>query len=287
MGHIFVSIWLIFQAIPSLAGEFQMGEASMEVNGIKLSVFTFHPNNCSARGLVFTFHGQKRNADKYRDHAQQFAERFCLIVYAPKFDLDRFKSWRYQRGGIVHKGKVQPQSKWTTSLIQPLIDWARRREGMAHKPYFLYGHSAGGQFLSRIAAYTPIKDAQRFVIANPSSHVWPSLNEDAPYGMGGLYSKDNANDQLRNYLKQPITIFLGLDDTGSQSLSGKKAAMRQGEHRFARGKNAFAVGEAMGHQNAWPFNWTIIKVPGAGHSSREMLNSPQARTAFGIEPQNK
>ena len=71
----------------------------------------------------------------------------CLT---PMFDRDRFPSWRYQRGGIVHQNAVQHPRDWTGRFV---LEWVRQQEGQM-LPYSMIGHSAGGQFLSRIAVFT-------------------------------------------------------------------------------------------------------------------------------------
>ena len=92
-----------------------------------------------------------------------------------------------------------------------LVDWVRRQEGRP-LAYSLIGHSAGGQFLDRLAAFVPT-EARRIVVANPGSYVFPSLDIDAPYGLGKVYSGADGEAQLRRYLQQPLTIYLGEGDT--------------------------------------------------------------------------
>ena len=78
--------------------------------------------------------------------------------------------------------------------------------------YSLLGHSAGGQFLERLAAFVPTQ-AKRIVVANPGSYVFPSLDVAAPYGLGKVYAGAEGEAQLRRYLEQPLTIYLGEADT--------------------------------------------------------------------------
>ena len=54
---------------------------------------------------------------------------------------------------------VAPRDEWTVDMVPELVSWARRREGRLDAPYYLFGHSAGGQFLSRVAAFAPPSDA--------------------------------------------------------------------------------------------------------------------------------
>ena len=235
---------------------------------------------------MLVFHGQTRNADDYRDHARRFARRTCLSVYAPRFDRERFKGWQYQRGGIVRRQIPESPDDWTVSLVQDLMKWALEREGRAKKPVYLFGHSAGGQFLSRVAAYAPPPGVHRFVVANPSSHVWPSLDKPIPYGFEGFPGWfPPPTLSLKQYLNLPVTIYLGSKDTGKRSLSRRAGAVRQGTNRLERGENAFHAAQALAREKGWDFNWKLVIATGVGHSARRMLSAPEAEDAFGLEDQ--
>lgn len=262
------------------------GELTTVQRGISLSVFTYRSEGCVPRGVLLVFHGINRNADDYRDHARRFARRTCLSVYAPRFDRERFKGWQYQRGGIVRRQIPESPDDWTVSLVQGLVNWALEREGGAGKPVYLFGHSAGAQFLSRVAAYAPPPGVRRFVVANPSSHVWPSLEEPIPYGFGEFPSWfPKPVLSLKRYLSLPVTIYLGSEDTGSRRLSRKAAAVRQGVNRFDRGENAFQAAQALAREKGWAFNWKLVIAIGVGHSARRMLRAFEAEDAFGMNRQ--
>jgi poly(3-hydroxybutyrate) depolymerase len=190
-------------AAPASSGP---GQMTVDAGGVTLTVFTYRPGRCRVRGTLIVFHGLNRNADAYRNNVRPLADRLCLFVAALLFDERRFPTWRYQRGGIVDHGAMQPERSWTVGSIAPLIRAVQDQAGTAGLPYYLAGHSAGAQFLSRVAAYTQT-GAARIVIANPSTYVLPSTAEDAPYGFRRL---KNGDVLLRAYLGRPITLLLGV-----------------------------------------------------------------------------
>lgn len=247
-----------------------------------IELFIHRPLGIDPRGMLLVLHGQRRNAVEYRDYARAFGDRHGLVVVAPKFDRDRFPNRRYQRGGITRRGRVEPRERWTVNLIPVLLEWVRRQEGKPELPIYLFGHSAGGQFLSRVAAFSDLIDVRRIVIANPSSHVVADLNEAAPYGLGGVFDPAAGEDALRRYLGLPITIYLGDRDTGSYRLHGHPAAQRQGTNRLERGRGVFERAAEMAHRLETPFNWQLVIAPGIDHSGRKMLNTEQADIAFGL-----
>jgi hypothetical protein len=139
----------------------------------------------------------------------------------------------------VKNGEVLPEGEWTVTLVRDLILRAREREGRPNAPLYLFGHSAGGQFLPRVAAFGPPLEASRIVIANPSTHVLPSTRDPALYGFGSISSPSEAGRMFRAYLERPMTIFLGDQDTGKNDLARGASAERQGGSRLERGENTF------------------------------------------------
>ncbi|MBV8392608.1 MAG: hypothetical protein JOY81_05445 [Alphaproteobacteria bacterium] len=252
------------------------GEHTADLLGTKLNIFTYRPADRAARWLLVVFHGLNRDAGPYRDHARKLADGIDAIVVAPEFDKDRFSTDLYQRGGIAQDRQFVAPGRRTVDMIQPLIDWARTASGLPGLPSALIGHSAGGQFLGRVAAFAKT-DARRIVIANPSTWVLPSTTEAVPYGFGGAPAPEEA---LRAYLALPITALIGQEDTGTNNLSSEAEAVAQGPTRLQRGRNTFAKAEAAARDRGWPFGWTKAEVPGVGHDSTRMFSSSQALEVF-------
>lgn len=254
-------------------------QQTAELNGLPIDVFTYKPTNCAISAILLVFHGASRDAGPYRDHAIPLAQRFCLLVVAPYFDKTRFPVERYQRGGIVENGTVRPPASWTVDFVTPLAAWARHQNGTPNLPYVLIGHSAGGQFLGRVAAYAA-GGALAIIIANPSTWVEPSLTIAAPYGFGNLYAPQQSEAALRRYLAVPITVLLGGIDTGSHELSMTPEARMQGANRLDRGEETFNSAKQVAEQHGWPFNWRLFVVPNVDHSAAKMFSSQVAFDAL-------
>jgi len=181
-------------AMPLPAGS---SERRLSLADARLTVFTYRPA-CRDPSLLLVFHGQGHNAADYRDWARPLADKHCMLVVAPRFSKSQFPRWRYQHGGIARDGEVQDPREWSGRLIPELAERIQQLEGRK-MPYSLIGHSAGGQFLSRLAAFTPTQ-ARRIVIANPGTHVLPDPKIEAPYGFGGVYASNDVDKELRRYL---------------------------------------------------------------------------------------
>jgi dienelactone hydrolase len=269
--------WLL-GASPVVAAPIGTGRQTVDVNGTPMVVFTYRPVGCSDPSLLVVFHGIARNARRYRDDAHALADRLCLLVVAPVFDKRVFPTWRYQRGGIVKDAVVQDAHDWTGRLVLDLVAWVRQQEGRP-LAYSLLGHSAGGQFLDRLAAFVPT-EAKRIVVANPGSYVFPSLEIHAPYGLGKVYSATDGEAVLQRYLEQPLTIYLGQGDTRDDERNDYPEALAQGTSRYQRGVNVFNAAKTLALTRRWRFNWRLVELPGVGHNARKMFSAPQASEAL-------
>lgn len=255
--------------------------ATVELEGVAIRVFTYRPQECAAPSVLIVFHGNGRGAESYRDSAQAVADASCFVVYAPLFDEDRFPNWRYHRGGISDGSDQLDPEDWTIELVDEMIEWVLKQEPDG-TPIYLFGHSAGAQFLSRYAAYTASLPVARIILANPSTYVLPSFDEDAPYGFADLPEELDGRALMRQYLEAPITIYLGSEDVGSDDLTRNAQANRQGDNRLDRGRKTFRLAQDVAREENWTFGWSLVEAEEVGHTARGMLNSAEILEAMGF-----
>ena len=266
-------------------GPIPRGKSCVEtfIGDDRVDIHTYKPSTRPGNGILLLFHGKGRKADVMLNAARRIADRQGINLVAPHLPRENFPNWRYHRAGTFREGTILPRREWTMPLVTELADWSRQALNAPTVPVYMYGHSAGGQFLSRIAAYgTTETEAQRIVIANPSVHVSPSLDEPVPYGFGKGFKARRGERLLKAYLCQPITIYVGSEDTAEKHLVNNAAARRQGPHRLARAQNIYRTGRRLARERNWEFNWQIVIVENVGHSSREMLRAPGILTALGL-----
>jgi len=266
------------QPLPVGPGRFTFADAE------PLTVYTYKPAAFNDGPLFVVFHGVNRDAEHYRDLAIGLAERFRALVIAPEFDAARFPSERYQRGGLLHQGQAQPREHWTYASVQRLVAQVRAREGQPDRPYLLIGHSAGGQFLTRLAAFLP-GEARRIVAANPGSQLFPTRDLPFGYGFGQLPPELSGDDVLRVYLAAPLTLYLGMDDTEADAdFDTRPSAMAQGASRLARGRACFERARQLAVEKHWPFHWRKVEVTGVGHSAARMFDAREIEAALAEGP---
>lgn len=243
-------------------------------DGQPIDVKIYTPSTTS-NDILLVHHGDSRST--YDSGSERLADVERFSVFSPIFPESSYDTNEYQLGGIVDDlERVQPEDEWTVRLEEPIVDWAREQVG-GDGGVYLFGFSAGGQYLSRVAAYEPPEGVTRFIVSSPSTWVLPSLTEKAPYGFDGLGTDAEEEAALKAYLALPMTIYLGSEDNdpNDPALSTNSAAMRQGATRLERGINTFNMGHDVAEANGWAFNWTLVIADGVGHGGSSMLRAPE------------
>jgi hypothetical protein len=187
-------------------------------------------------------------------------------------------------GGLMKDGKPRPEAEWTWSLVPKVADELRKREGRPDMPYHLIGHSAGGQFLIRLAGFVKT-DAVRIVAANPGSLLFATEEMPFPYGFGELPETLGGEAALKRFLAQPLTLYLGTGDTiQDKNFPKGRFPDKQGASRYERGQNAFKTAERLAKEKDWTFNWKVVEAQKVGHNAEEMFKSASCLDALGVRP---
>lgn len=260
-----------------------MSEFTLPNEGEPLKVFAYKPPSYTDGPLLVVVHGSDRNAADHRDWAVNLAERFGFVVVAPEFDKDRFSDERYKRTlGVLVAGVPQPQDKWTTNAIVRLVAAVRARENQPQLPYYVIGHSGGGQFVVKMALFMP-HEARGFVACNPGSYPFPWPDVKFPYGTGGLPPEVINDDAMRRFYAAPLTLYLGTGDVwqlAEDYFDLNPDAMKQGPVRLARGQNFFETSRKIAAARGWAFNWRIVETPRIGHDAMRMFAAREVEEAL-------
>lgn len=267
---------VLFSALPALAKDCEplaQGSSRIEFSGWsgpKLPVYVYRPQTTGPESrIVFVMHGVKRDGDRYRDEWRDLAEEHSFIIVVPTFGRGDFPTTEsYNFGNVFdEKGRRNPQSLWSFSAIEPLFDDIVCRVAGNQSGYALYGHSAGGQFVHRFAAFADAPRLEAAVAANSGWYTMPN-GVAFPYGWGGdaagLVSPARA-------FRRPLTILLGTEDTdrNDPNLRKNEQADAQGPTRLARGQAFVAIAKEQADK-AMPLNWRIAYAPGIGHDNGGM-----------------
>ena len=237
-----------------------------------INVYTHRPERATADApVLIVMHGMKRNGEEYRDQWVATAERHVVLVAVPEFsDAQYPESHEYNYGAMVGAdGLVRPRSQWLYPAIDRVFEEIKRRTGSTRARYILYGHSAGGQFVHRLATFAWSPLMERAVSANAGSYTLPSDEEALPFGV-----KDTGvgPDELRAFFGRPLLVFLGDRDNDSAHphLPREPAAMRQGPNRFARGHHYLEVAAREARRLGVSLAWRLAVAPGVAHDNEAM-----------------
>ena len=231
-----------------------------------MRVYTYRPARCDAKcPMVFSIHGVSRTASNYRDHWELAADRYNLVIVAPEFSRQHWPGYNE-----YDVRKEPDREKWAFSVIEHLFD----ELGEGRKGYTIFGHSAGGQFVHRMAFYLPSSRAQAMAAANPGWYAMPEWRKDKgadpfPYSM---VESGVGEPEVRQALRRRFFLLLGEKDidAGHKDLKRTPQAMKQGATRLERGENYFkavtATAAALGEKLAWE----LREVPAVAHEGAPM-----------------
>lgn len=278
-----VLAWFLVAISVAAAQPIPVGRGQVEFPwaGRPLTLFTYKPANYTNGPLLVVFHGVVRNAENYRDFAIPMADRFGVILVSPLLDEERFPEEWYQRGGLLNaEGKAKPPVQWMFNVVSAIVADVRGREKRADLPYYLIGHSAGAQFLVRLAAYLP-GEAKRIVAGNAGSLLFPSRDHNFGYGLAGLPPELSDDAMLRRYFAAPLTLYLGTGDTTPRRrFDASEDGMKQGPHRLGRNRACFELAQKMAKERGWTFNWRKVETPGIEHDAAAMFAAKEVEDAL-------
>ena len=223
------------------------------------------------RPVVLVQHGMNRNGDEYRDAWIPAADRHGLLIVAPTFPDAAWPGARLYNDGhvLAEDGAVRPRASWSNAIPGRVFALLRQAGVTARNRAFLWGHSAGGQFVHRLLGLHDHGWLEAAGAANAGWYTQPTLDTPYPQGLGGIGLDDAAVARL---LAFPLVIFAGDQDTETEAanLPRHAAALAQGPHRFARAHAYLGAGQAEAARRGVPCNWRLVVVPGVGHEGMRM-----------------
>lgn len=222
--------------------------------------------------VVFVMHGVKRDAEYYRDTWKNAAEKFGFLLLCPEFPASGYPRNAYQLGNLVDESRsLLPEEDWSFYAIERLFDSVKEATGNTSKRYSIYGHSAGGQFVHRLAMFLPQARFATAIAANTGWYTMPHFTgKRFPYG---LRRSGITQERLEQALSRRLVILLGEQDTDPDDphLRQSAGASRQGSTRFERGHTFYDTACREAEKLGVELNWELRTVPGAAHFDPQMM----------------
>lgn len=222
--------------------------------------FLYVPTHAAADAPVFvTVHGISRNA---REHAEQFAplaERYGVVLVAPRFTRKRFPD--YQRLGRANRGERADVK------LAHVLDEVARVAGVDTRRLYLFGYSGGGQFVHRFAMAHPER-VNGYVVGAAGWYTFPDPNERFPLGIASTPDLPDVHFEPDRFLRVPATVLVGERDRYPGTAMRKSAVVRkqQGETRFERGEQWVAAMNAAATAAKLPSHYRFESLSRSPHS---------------------
>jgi pimeloyl-ACP methyl ester carboxylesterase len=172
-------------------------------------------------------------------------------------------------------GREIGADEWLLRLVQA----HQRAFGSPDKRFYLYGHSAGGQFVGRFLVTHPdvVKNA---VISSAATYPQPNPDVAWPFGMGKLHTDIEWDADTINQVdvvpdKQtwlaatqiPLTVIVGLNDASElPPFPGQT-----GKNRFTIGRNWVRDMVDLAAANDLESRFQVEIIPGKGHSMSGLI----------------
>ncbi len=200
-------------------------------NGIEGDHFVYYPD-VKAQSILVIAHGMYKKTENPNAVAKRFigrwlsyAEQYGLLVIAPVFDDQKFGAIKQGYGGYRNLfGRYQDADVFVNSLI----DLYSKDTASKSRQFYLYGHSAGGQFANRYVVTHPNRII-KVVISAAGRYSFPTKSINWPYGAGDLtkavewhspkrINKVNVSKKLLKYAQavSKVTVVIGSKDISPQ-----------------------------------------------------------------------
>jgi len=215
------------------------------------------------------------NAQYYINNWVDFAENQGLILIAPAFNQENFSSRLGDHAMSGYRGLFGREigaDAWILRLVRAY----QQAFEMENDSFYLYGHSAGGQFTGRFLVTHP-ESVKRAVITSAATYPQPDTEVAWPFGMGELHTDivwdadtikhvDVVPDKEKwlAATQIPLTVIVGLNDTAELPLSlipGQK-----GKNRYTIARNWIQDMAVFAQANGLESRFEFEIIPGQGHS---------------------
>ncbi len=214
--------------------------------------------------VLVTVHGISHRAKQQARAFKKMAEHYGIVVLAPLFSRQSFPA--YQRLGVSKKNVPL----FPDQILHEMIEEVGNKTGARTERVYLFGYSAGGQFVHRYAMLNPEK-VYAVAMGAPGWYTFPDPKPPFPRGLRVKSDMRALKLEPKNFLRIPIAAFVGEHDNRRDKSLKKSAKIdtQQGITRIERAQRWIDAmrtsAKSYGYNTA--YECKILK--SCGHSFRE------------------
>ncbi|SNT30743.1 hypothetical protein SAMN05421640_3327 [Ekhidna lutea] len=249
----------------------------------QIIIHYYRPKNLkSETQVVIVLPGAGRNGDEYRDAWIEKAEKYNVLVLSPEYSEKYYPEfWSYNLAGMISDVEINDErttmtgfkisvnpNKWIFDDFDRIFDLIKDKLNLKTDTYDLFGHSAGGQILHRLAIFKSDNKANRILSSNSGWYTVPTDKEEFPTGLKGSYITEKEMVFSKN-----LVLFLGEKDDANETrgdLRRSPEVDKQGMHRLERGTYFYNESKKIASELDYDFNWKLEIIPNVGHDYKGM-----------------
>lgn len=268
-------------AIEDESGEFLIDGGLQEEK--QIIIHYYKPRNLKSESpVVIVLPGAGRNGDEYRDAWIEKAIKYNILVLSPEYSEKHYPEfWSYNLAGMITDVEINDErtamtgfkisknpKEWIYRDFDRIFNLAKGKLNLKTDTYDLFGHSAGGQILHRLAIFKSDNKANRILSSNSGWYTVPTDKEDFPTGLNDCYLLEKEIDFSKN-----LVLFLGEKDDANETrgdLRRSPEVDKQGLHRLERGIFFYNESKKIASELNSEFNWKSEIIPNVGHDYRQM-----------------
>jgi pimeloyl-ACP methyl ester carboxylesterase len=227
--------------------------------------FVYVPTSAAVGAPLFVgVHGISRNAEELAHRFSEHCESSSVVLVAPYFSQGH--SADYQRLGRTGRG---PRADAALHSILEEIAWLT---GAETTRFHLFGFSGGAQFAHRYTMAYPHR-VTAAVVASAGWYTLPDPRRRFPYGIRATRDLPGVRFDLEEFLRVPITVMVGEQDTSTADLRSSRRAARQGQDRLDRARNWVGCMHAAARACRIEPCVSLEVIPGGSHSFTALMES--------------
>ena len=247
-----------------------------------ITVFYHKPDAFAPQSRVLIVApGAGRNGWTYRDAWVNAAEQHGVLILSPSYSEDHYPEfWSYNLAGMIADVNVTARpvtfrvvsepGAWIFADFDRLFRTVKEHLALETSTYDMFGHSAGGQLLHRLALFHPGSLADRVLAANSGWYTVPTFDDEFPYG---LTNSALTPATIEAAFAERLVVFLGERDDENETRGDLVRTAEvdvQGISRIARGKYFYDVAMQTAAELGLALEWQLEVVPDVGHDVQRM-----------------